>query len=179
VYSCNRGNEEEIILPTPLYNPYSTQIFGKDLSRIMGDDGSNGLPRVIVEAAKYIRSDCITVQGLFRVSPPQHLVQFAVAAYNRGHPVDLHDYGPHVAASLVKNFLSMLPMPVFPAHIYPALNKFPTVPEAKRTEYIQMHVFDRLDPPVLILLDTVLRLLTGTSACLFANVRCGFCRRIY
>jgi len=162
VYSCNRGNEEEIILPIPLYNPYSTQIFGKDLSRIMGDDGSNGLPRVIVEAAKYITSDCLTVQGIFRVSPPQHLVQFAVAAYDRGHPVDLRDYGPHVAASLVKLFLSMLPMPIFPAHLYPALTKFPNVPESHRTEYIQTHVFDRLDVPVVVLLAAVLRLLTGT-----------------
>ena len=163
MYACNRGNEDEVILPVGLYNSYVTQIFGKDLSRIMGDDGTNGLPRVIVDAASYIRSDCLTVQGIFRVSPPQHLVQYAKGAYDRGHPVDLHDYGPHVAASLVKQFLGMLPMPVFPAHIYPDLTKFPDIPESKRSEFIQNKVFDKLDPPVVVLLATVLRLLTGTS----------------
>jgi RhoGAP domain len=89
------------------------------------------------------------------------LLQNAIAAYDRGHPVDLRDYGPHVAASLIKQFLSMLPMPIFPAHIYPALTKFPTIPETGKMEFIENKIFSRLDPCVVILLSAIIGLLTG------------------
>src|SRR5271170_6319208 len=101
------------------------------------------------------------VEGLFRISPSQSLLQCAIAAYNRGHPVDLRDYGPHVSASLIKQFMSMLPLPIFPAHIYPTLTKFPSIPEDERTDFIQKNVFGRLDPCVGILLAAVTALLNG------------------
>ena len=75
--------------------------------------------------------------------------------------MDLRDYGPHVAASLIKQFMSMLPMPVFPAHIYPALTKFSTIPENDRTQYIKKYIFDRLDPCSVIFLSAVMGLLDG------------------
>ena len=102
------------------------------------------------------------VEGLFRVSPSQNSLHCAIAAYDRGHPVDLRDYGPHVAASLIKQFMSMLPMPIFPAHIYPALTKFPTIPETEHNQFIQDKVFAQLDPCVVILLSAVIGLLNGT-----------------
>jgi hypothetical protein len=101
------------------------------------------------------------VEGLFRVSPSQNSLHCAIDAYDRGHPVDLHDYGPHVAASLIKQFMSMLPMPIFPAHIYPALTKFPTIPETEHNQFIQDKVFAQLDPCVVILLSAVIGLLNG------------------
>ena len=104
------------------------------------------------------------MEGLFRISPSQTLLQFAITAYDRGHPVHLRDYGPHVAASLIKQFMSMLPMPIFPAHIYPALTKFPTIPEDGRIVYIQKNILDRLDPCAVILLDAVMGLLAGMAS---------------
>jgi hypothetical protein len=101
------------------------------------------------------------VEGLFRISPSQNSLQFAIAAYDRGHPIDLRDYGPHVAASLIKQFMSMLPMPVFPAHIYPSLVKFPTIPEDEQTQFIQNKIFGRIDPCFVILLSVIMGLLNG------------------
>ena len=101
------------------------------------------------------------MEGLFRVSPSQNLLQCAIAAYDRGHPIDLRDYGPHVAASLIKQFLTILPMPVFPGHIYPALKKFPNVPENEQTQFIHGKIFTQLDPCIVLLLSAVMGLLNG------------------
>ena len=118
----------------------------------------------------------LTVEGLFRVSPLQSALQCAIAAYDRGHPVDLRDYGPHVAASLIKQFMTMLPMPIFPAHIYSALSKFPTIPEDNRTQYIRQHVLERLDPCSVILLSSIMTLLDGSPLqILYVNIRCCYC----
>ena len=39
------------------YDTFRTQLFGIDLSRLMGPDGIRGLPRVIVDAISYLRLD--------------------------------------------------------------------------------------------------------------------------
>jgi len=106
----------------------------------------------------------LATEGLFRIPPLQSLLQHAIAAYDRGHPVDLRDYGPNIAASLIKQYLNMLTMPVFPAHIYPALQKFPTIIESERTEYIQKNVLGRLDPCNTVLLGAIMGFLNGTSS---------------
>jgi hypothetical protein len=61
----------------------------------------------------------------------------------------------------------MLLMPVFPAHIYPALQKFPTIPDDDRNRFVQKNVIDRLDPPVVILLSAVTELLDGIYPALY------------
>ena len=53
---CNQTHEDEIILPSK-YDTFRTQLFGMDLSRLMGPDGTRGLPRVIVDAITYLRSE--------------------------------------------------------------------------------------------------------------------------
>ena len=53
---CNQTHEQEIILP-PKYDTFRTQLFGMDLSKLMGHDGTRGLPRVIVDAIAYLRSE--------------------------------------------------------------------------------------------------------------------------
>jgi hypothetical protein len=75
--------------------------------------------------------------------------------------VNLRDYGPHVTASLIKQFMSMLLMPIFPAHIYPALLKFPTIPDEDRTQFVKKNIIGRLDQPVVVLLSAVTELLDG------------------
>jgi RhoGAP domain len=155
----------------PSYNTFRTQLFGVDLSRLMGADGERGLPRVIVGAINYLRAEGtpkktplrigLAVEGLFRIPPSQTSLQCAIAAYDRGHPVDLRDYGPHVSASLIKQFMGMLPMPILPAHIYPALTKFPSIAETEQTQFIQKNILGRLDPCAVILLAAVMGLLNG------------------
>jgi hypothetical protein len=148
-----------------------------DLNRLMGADGKRGLPRVIVDAITYLRTlgpslnlfpshfavltTGLSVEGLFRISPAQSSLQTCIAAYDRGHPLDLADYGPHVTASLIKQFMSMLPMPIFPAHIYPALTKFPSLPESERTSYILTTILPKIDGCAVVLLAAVMGLLAG------------------
>ena len=52
-------HESEIVLPGN-YDTFRTQLFGADLSKIMGPDGSRGLPRVIVDAISYLRAEGIS-----------------------------------------------------------------------------------------------------------------------
>jgi hypothetical protein len=52
-------HESEIVLPGN-YDTFRTQLFGADLSKIMGPDGSRGLPRVIVDAIGYLRAEGIS-----------------------------------------------------------------------------------------------------------------------
>lgn len=53
MYAGNLSHEEEIVLP-PRYDPFRTQLFGVDLSRLMGSDGTRGLPRVLIDAISYL-----------------------------------------------------------------------------------------------------------------------------
>ena len=62
VYSCNLAHETEILLP-PRYDTFQTQVFGVDLSRLMGADGSRGLPRPIIDVVTYLGEE----------GPPLHL----------------------------------------------------------------------------------------------------------
>ena len=103
-------------------------------------------------------------EGLFRVSPSVNALNIAIAAYDRGHPVDLRDYGPHVAASIIKQYMAMLPLPILPAHTYPLLTKFAAVPEDQRSEFVREMLFPRLDPCVVVFLSSVMSLLRGPPA---------------
>ena len=105
----------------------------------------------------------LAVEGLFRIPPSRTVLQCAIAAYDRGHPLDLREYGPHIAASLIKQFLSMLPMPIFPAHIYPALSKFPAIPEDQQLQFIQKNILGRLDTCAVVLLEAIMGLLSGIA----------------
>lgn len=53
-------HESEIILPAS-YDTFRTQLFGADLERIMGPDGSRGLPRVIFDAINYLKAEGISL----------------------------------------------------------------------------------------------------------------------
>jgi hypothetical protein len=53
-------HESEIVLPAK-YDTFRTQLFGADLAKIMGPDGSRGLPRVIADAINYLRAEGIVL----------------------------------------------------------------------------------------------------------------------
>jgi hypothetical protein len=52
-------HESEIVLPAS-YDTFRTRLFGVDLTKTMGQDGSRGLPRVIVDAVSYLRAEGIS-----------------------------------------------------------------------------------------------------------------------
>lgn len=52
-------HESEIVLPAS-YDTFRTRLFGVDLAKTMGQDGSRGLPRVIVDAVSYLRAEGIS-----------------------------------------------------------------------------------------------------------------------
>jgi hypothetical protein len=53
-------HESEIALPVS-FDTFRTQLFGADLTKVMGQDGSKGLPRVIVDAVRYLRAEGIAL----------------------------------------------------------------------------------------------------------------------
>jgi hypothetical protein len=57
--------------------------------------------------------------------------------------------------------MSLLPMPIFPAHIYPALTKFSSLAESERTSYILTAILPKIDGCAVVLLAAVMGLLAG------------------
>nr|CAG8551265.1 15293_t:CDS:2 [Entrophospora candida] len=152
VYEHNLKFEDKITLPpSPNYDEDETSVFNVPIETLMGLEGEKGLPRLDTE-------------GVFRRSPSSLLLKQAMAAYNRGNPVNLEDYGVHVAAVLLKMFFSHLPIAVFPAETYDALKFIQSKPDyVKRIEYIRSSVFPLLSPAVIVLLRYVCSLLHEIS----------------
>nr|CAG8550084.1 7802_t:CDS:10 [Entrophospora candida] len=160
VYEHNLKFEDKITLPpSPNYDEDETSVFNVPIETLMGLEGEKGLPSVVKECVTYLRSE-----GVFRRSPSSLLLKQAMAAYNRGNPVNLEDYGVHVAAVLLKMFFSHLPIAVFPAETYDALKFIQSKPDyVKRIEYIRSSVFPLLSPAVIVLLRYVCSLLHEIS----------------
>jgi len=61
----------------------------------------------------------LTCEGIYRISGVKSKVQALKDAYNRSHPVYLHEHEPNVIASLLKQFFRDLPEPVLTARLMP------------------------------------------------------------
>jgi len=61
----------------------------------------------------------LTCEGIYRISGVKSKVQALKDAYNRSHPVYLHEHEPNVVASLVKQFFRDLPEPVLTSRLMP------------------------------------------------------------
>lgn len=61
----------------------------------------------------------MTCEGIYRMSGVKSKVQQLRACYNRHEPVCLSEHGPHVVASLLKQFLRELPDPVLTSELSP------------------------------------------------------------
>ncbi|KAJ8097617.1 hypothetical protein POJ06DRAFT_35823 [Lipomyces tetrasporus] len=91
-------------------------VFGRDLP-------SEGVvPYFWRECIEYLSVEGIYTPGIFRISPKLDHLSILREAFDRCQVVDLHDYGPHVIASLLKLFLRLLPTPPLP---YSLMDKFP------------------------------------------------------
>ncbi|CAG8661628.1 9231_t:CDS:2, partial [Scutellospora calospora] len=137
VYEYNLKFEDRIKLPTN-YDEEGHLMFGVHVEKLMGTEGENGLPRVVRDCVAYLRSEGLETEGVFRRSPSSVLLRQAKEAYDRGNPVNLEDYGVHVAAVLLKMFFNALPVPVFPMETYDTLKQIIHKPHyLGRVEFIR------------------------------------------
>ena len=61
----------------------------------------------------------LTCEGIYRRSGVKSQVQALKDAYNKGLPVPLQDYEPHVVTGVIKQFLRELPEPVLTTELAP------------------------------------------------------------
>lgn len=76
------------------------------------------LPKVLVDTYRYLRSSCLSVEGLFRVSPNAVLLDILREAVDREQTIKWDEWGPYTAAALVKLYYRSLPEPIFPHEYY-------------------------------------------------------------
>lgn len=119
----------------------------------------------------------MAVEGLFRRSPSSVLLKQVREAYDRGNPVTLSEYGPHLAAVLLKLYLRSLPEPLFTHNLYPLIRKISDQSSANIL-FIRNVLLPRLSRPVVILLSNICSLLHGyiflTVFLIIDNYRCFF-----
>ncbi|KAF3929848.1 Myosin-IXa [Dactylella cylindrospora] len=82
------------------------------------------LPQVLMDTSRYIRLHCLGHEGLFRVPPNTELLEIAREAYDRRQFLLLSDYGPNLAAGLLKLYYRVLPDPIIPQYCYGEIERF-------------------------------------------------------
>lgn len=63
------------------------------------------LPLVVRECIDYVEETGMAVEGIYKVPTVKSKVQHLKKMYNQRHPVNLSEYDPTVAASLLLLFL--------------------------------------------------------------------------
>ncbi|KAF3906977.1 Myosin-IXa [Orbilia brochopaga] len=76
------------------------------------------LPHVLTDASRFIRLHCLSYEGIFRKVPSTDLLEIAREAYDRRQNLHLSDYGPNIAAALIKLYYRTLPDPIIPTYCY-------------------------------------------------------------
>lgn len=113
------------------------------------------LPAIVRECIDYIEEHGMTCEGIYRMSGVKSKVQQLRACYNRHEPVCLSEHGPHVVASLLKQFLRELPDPVLTSELSPKFEDAAGIKdETKRVEAIQ-RLIEQLPVPNRCLLSWV------------------------
>lgn len=117
VYFHDRKLSPAITLPSPPPPVFSSSPFHTSTNppRV----GENmPLPKVLVDTYRYLRSSCLSVEGLFRVSPNAVLLDILREAVDREQTIKWDEWGPYTAAGLVKLYYRSLPEPIFPHEYY-------------------------------------------------------------
>ncbi|KAK9366372.1 hypothetical protein V1509DRAFT_568939 [Lipomyces kononenkoae] len=91
-------------------------VFGRDLP------SDHVMPYFWRECINHLSVEGIYTPSIFRISPKLDHLSILREAYDRCQLVDLHEYSPHVIASLLKLFLRLLPTPPLPLSL---MEKFP------------------------------------------------------
>ncbi|EWC45875.1 hypothetical protein DRE_04882 [Drechslerella stenobrocha 248] len=76
------------------------------------------LPQVLTDASRFVRLHCLLYEGIFRKVPSTDLLEVAREAYDRRQNLHLSDYGPNIAAALIKLYYRVLPDPIVPTYCY-------------------------------------------------------------
>ncbi|KAK9235449.1 hypothetical protein V1525DRAFT_268243 [Lipomyces kononenkoae] len=102
--------------PSIEFESHQGAVFGRDLP------SDNVMPYFWRECINHLSVEGIYTPSIFRISPKLDHLSILREAYDRCQLVDLHDYSPHVVASLLKLFLRLLPTPPLPLSL---MDKFP------------------------------------------------------
>eukprot|EP00211_Chloroparvula_japonica_P004473 CAMPEP_0119145922 /NCGR_PEP_ID=MMETSP1310-20130426/38163_1 /TAXON_ID=464262 /ORGANISM="Genus nov. species nov., Strain RCC2339" /LENGTH=615 /DNA_ID=CAMNT_0007137771 /DNA_START=3 /DNA_END=1850 /DNA_ORIENTATION=- len=73
------------------------------------------VPTAVREMIQYLLNHCLSLEGIFRISPSQGEMESVRCAYDRGEKVDIAvvvNNNPHIAAGLLKKFVRALPEPL-------------------------------------------------------------------
>ncbi|CAN6639673.1 protein Ecm25p [Trichomonascus vanleenenianus] len=108
VYLHNRKVEDEITIPR-----HPMPVFGIPVP------DPTSLPRVWTDTLNYLNVTAPFTRGVFRRASDPELLYILRDCYDRNQLVDLDDYGPNLAASVLKLYLYELPEPILPASVIP------------------------------------------------------------
>lgn len=109
VYTHNNKVERQITIPR-----HSTPVFGVNINY---HSPGFELPRLWYDVFTYLGVTAPNTKGIFNTLEYERDVELLHVlrdAYDRGHLVDLDDYGPHVTAALLKLYLHRLPSAIIP-----------------------------------------------------------------
>ncbi|KAL5103130.1 Rho GTPase-activating protein 8 [Taenia crassiceps] len=105
--------------------PYNAcQQFGVSLEYVKANNGGRKLPIVVEDTITYLRGYGLDTVGLFIKPVNLMALRDAQSMYNRGEYVDLCEINdPHLAAHLLKSFLSELQEPLLTYDLYESILK--------------------------------------------------------
>lgn len=87
------------------------------------DDPLFELPPFLTQCTKYLITDGIDQEGIFRISPVASELQMYRDYFDTGVEIDLQGTNPHCVAGLIKCWLRELPDPIIPVDLYPQFIK--------------------------------------------------------
>eukprot|EP00026_Physarum_polycephalum_P001371 Phypoly_transcript_01372.p1 GENE.Phypoly_transcript_01372~~Phypoly_transcript_01372.p1 ORF type:complete len:1101 (+),score=196.02 Phypoly_transcript_01372:61-3303(+) len=90
-----------------------TRVFGVDLKEIASRKKETGIPAVILKTVSYLKVNCLSVEGVFRISGSASLIEYYRDRFDQGDYVDLGQCSDvHTIASLLRTYLRELPEPL-------------------------------------------------------------------
>ncbi|KAJ9086477.1 hypothetical protein DSO57_1003811 [Entomophthora muscae] len=160
VYDHNRKFETEVVFNSSgrgLVSEVDSRVFGLPLSGLMGENGENGLPAVVIQCMEFVLANGQEEEGVFRRSPSSVLLKEAKKLFDEEKTVDLETYGVHVAAVLLKVFTRELPEPVFPASLYSVIEQMTQNGDQDKVmvDYLAEELVPRLSIPTQLLLHYI------------------------
>eukprot|EP00842_Homolaphlyctis_polyrhiza_P004501 jgi/Hompol1/5051/HPOL_001875-RA len=138
----------------------NTKVFEVRLEDLMGNDGSKGIPRILLDTIDYITKHGLDADGIFRKSASSTSLQEAKRAYNQGKVPDFETLGGvHIAAGLLKMWFREMSEPIFPASLYPLVRDVEKVPS--KIDFIRSKFLPCLPIPVQLVLGRLFALLNA------------------
>lgn len=101
--------------PTPTHDG----IFGMPLAEVVAR-GATEIPYVLLSCCAFLDSNAMDCKGIFRISGRQTELDALKAKYHSPEvtEVPLEGENPHVVACVLKEFIRLLPEPLFPCSLY-------------------------------------------------------------